>query len=80
MDNNWLALSAEYQRKEDEFNKDDQPGVSILDIGTVIAEAIPENASPKLKKIKDSIEDILPKTAVFVVEQRSRIRKSHMMI
>ncbi|MBV6626937.1 MAG: DUF4347 domain-containing protein [Rivularia sp. (in: Bacteria)] len=48
---------------ENEFNKDGKPGVSILDLGMAIAEAIPEDTTnEKLKRIKESI----PKAVKFI--------------
>jgi Domain of unknown function (DUF4347)/Concanavalin A-like lectin/glucanases superfamily/Putative Ig domain/Bacterial pre-peptidase C-terminal domain/6-bladed beta-propeller/RTX calcium-binding nonapeptide repeat (4 copies)/FG-GAP-like repeat/Calx-beta domain len=47
----------------DKFNLDGKPGVSILDLGMVIANAIPANTTdPNLKRIKDSV----PKAVKFV--------------
>jgi Ca2+-binding RTX toxin-like protein len=52
-----------YLGMENQFNRDGRPGVSILDLGIVLAEAIPANTTdPNLKRIKDSV----PKAVKFV--------------
>ncbi|MBY5283043.1 transporter substrate-binding domain-containing protein, partial [Aphanizomenon flos-aquae CCAP 1446/1C] len=52
-----------YLGLENEFNKDGKPGVSILDLGMVIAEAIPaDTTNEDLKRIKESI----PKAIKFI--------------
>ena len=48
-----------YVGLEQEFNKDDVPGVSILDISKAIADAIPEDTEDqKLKRIKNSVKTV----------------------
>ncbi len=52
-----------YLGMENQFNRDGRPGVSILDLGIVLAEAIPaDTTDANLKRIKDSV----PKAVKFV--------------
>ncbi|MDB9427032.1 hypothetical protein PN437_19415, partial [Microcystis aeruginosa CS-564/01] len=51
-----------YLGMENQFNRDGRPGVSILDLGIVLAEAIPADTTDQtLKRIKDSV----PKAVKF---------------